>query len=198
MGPNSLAKYGPMVLGVGIMTVAGCAPRLVVVRHDAQSPIVAVLPSDHTTDEAAFAEYVEGEVAAFGVRIVERPPFRFANTTPRMSAESSSSGGGLLGFASQGKAASTPITDVVSMYEDAAADYLFITHSQNRNVRMIRKKDKTLVGSLRLGKGNKGAAMLRHALVRSGMVTNPKYTADYCDVMEEWMMDKKNAPALIK
>ena len=139
---------------------AGCAPTFSVVRPVTDQPAsFAVIPSAASSDEGDFAAFVEKALLRLGLRVVERPAFRFMDsgttrTDSMSSAAASNVGGSVVVGEGQSKSVTRPVglIDVVSMYDDSRADYIVVTYvgpiRAPARVRIIRRQDKSIFGSI--------------------------------------------------
>ncbi|MCX5795311.1 MAG: hypothetical protein NTY77_07455 [Elusimicrobia bacterium] len=142
----------PLTATVAVLIMAGCAPApFIVVDQSASTASFTVIPADEDTD---FSRGIEREILHLGLRVVERPPLRFLDSgTNRTETRSagvvglSESGVGVSGGHALSITRPSGLIDFVAMYPDASADYIVVTYSDSRELRIIRKKDLSLVGS---------------------------------------------------
>jgi hypothetical protein len=132
--------------------MAGCAsaPFVVVEQPVVSSPIFTIIPFDGDTD---FSRQVERDILALNLKVVERPELKFMSTDAQKT-ESSSVGSASVyrgGASSSGSGESVTASlykvDVVAMYPEAKADYIVVTYSRSKEIRILKKSDLALIAS---------------------------------------------------
>ena len=165
---------------------AGCAQTFSVVRPVTEIPSsFVVIPSEASADESDFAASVEKVLLRLGLKVVERPVFKFTDSGITRTDSSGSSaaayvGGGVAVGSGESKSLTRPagLIDVVSMYDDTKADFIIVTYvgpiKAPARVRFIRRQDKSVFGSVDFWPDESmlrdGAKKLYSALVAGGIL----------------------------
>lgn len=138
------------VLGIGLLS--GCATnRVILVEQAAQAPTFTVIPYDGDSD---FTRDVEREMLALKLTVIERPELRFI-ATDAVKTESEAIGVSVQtsritasGIGKEeGIQAPYYKVDVVAMYPNSRADYIVVTYSASKEIRILRRSDLVLVAS---------------------------------------------------
>lgn len=148
LGGGKMKNFG---LILSAILISGCATApFVVVEQSAMNPSFTIIPYDGDT---SFSRQIEREILALGLKVVERPELKFMSTDA-LKTESSSAGSSVAyGRVITGNGASESVTaslsklDVVAMYPAAKSDYIIVTYSPSKEIRILKKTDLVLVAS---------------------------------------------------
>lgn len=145
-----MKKICALLLGVGVLS--GCATnRFILVEQTPQSPTFTVIPFDADSD---FTRDVERELLALKLTVIERPELKFIATdavkteseTTGVSVQTSRITASGIGK-EEGIKAPYYKVDVVAMYPNSKADYIVVTYSESKEIRILRRSDLVLVAS---------------------------------------------------
>ena len=153
--------------------LAGCGSAVLVVRNPVpDAPSFTVLPSGYSNAEINFAGDIEREIVRTGLRVVERPPFKFLDSDARITEYGHS------------ESVSSPVklTDMVAMFPDCSSDYIVTTSANNSRVRIIKKQDRSVVATFK-AQADQGtlADQVYPALVAAGF-TKTGYDETACKI----------------
>jgi hypothetical protein len=180
-----------------VVLFAGCAGDKVMVIRETKSDTASftvipamVIPAnllgaykviDTSNEDMEFAARIEREIAGFGLKVYERPPFRFLETTS--TSQSAPDQRGKEDSSAQSKATTI---DFVSMYPDATSDFIVVTYRSSGRVRIIRKQDKSLVATFTVDIDNnqpeETTNRIYSALVYAGLVKKAQFSS--CKLLE--------------
>ncbi|MDE2491788.1 MAG: hypothetical protein KGM24_13160 [Elusimicrobia bacterium] len=124
---------------------------------------------DTTEADTDFSNFVERVIMSFGLRVIERPPFKFLQTT---SSDKSPNVG----------TTSARTMDVVAMENDTKADYIVITYEKDNSVRIIRRSDRTLMASFSLDTNPETAQSQVHSALVAANLLKDKWTVSSCRI----------------
>ncbi len=177
-------KLIPMVVLAVLLTACG---NEVLVVHDNNTPGASftVIPYVTISDNAlgaskewfrddrkdvAFASAIEHELSLYGLKILERPAFKFQETTAQG------------GQGQETSSTKTRMLDVVAMYADTPADYIVVTYADDQRVRIIKKSDRSLVASFQLTNDHQeNVSTVHSALIASNLIKG-SWTVSKCTV----------------
>lgn len=144
-------KKNIWMLMISTVMVMGCSPApFIIVEQAASSPSFTIIPYDGDTD---FSRQIEREILALNLRVVERPELKFIATDAQKTESNSSGASSSYGrnaaavMSGESVTASLYKIDVVAMYPAAKSDYIVVTYSKSKEIRILRKEDLALIAS---------------------------------------------------
>ena len=135
---------------------------------------------DTSNEDMEFAARIEREIASFGLKVYERPSFKFLETT-----STSQSAPDLRGKEDSSAQSKAITIDFVAMYPDAASDFVVVTYRSSGRIRIIRKQDKSLVAtfSVNINNGSDEVAnQVYSALAYAGLIKDVSFSS--CKLLE--------------
>ena len=132
---------------------------------------------DTSNEDMEFAARIEREIASLGLKVYERPSFKFLETT----STSQSADRGKEDAAEKSKATTI---DFVSMYPDAASDFVVVTYRSSGRIRIIKKQDKSLIATFVAANDTDPGAIgnqIYSALAYAGLIKDVEFSS--CKMM---------------
>lgn len=142
-------NLGVLLMVVGFLTGCASAP-FIVVEQVPSAPSFTIIPYDGDTD---FSRQIERDILLLTSKVVERPELKYISTDARRTESSTvgasrAYGDGAIG-ASSGESVTASLykIDVVAMYPEAKSDYIVVTYSKSKEIRVLQKDGLKLVAS---------------------------------------------------
>lgn len=135
---------------------------------------------DTSNEDMEFAARIELEISSLGLKVYERPSFKFLETTS--TSQGASEQRGKEDSSAQSKATTI---DFVAMYPDATSDFIVVTYRSSGRIRIIRKQDKSLIATFVADDGSGPGALTNQvywALAYAGLIKDASFSS--CKLME--------------
>lgn len=130
-----------------LLLLMGCSVKpFIIVQQPAANPSFTVIAAD---GEKGFPDKIEREIIRLGLKVVERPPYKFSETGLTKTDSSGVAVGNAYVAAASGQSITKSIcaVDIVAMYPDCKSDYIVAVSGASRQIRIIKKEDSTVIAS---------------------------------------------------
>ena len=155
---------------MALILVSGCSnPKtvFVVLRDVPESPSFVVIPANDYLVQVDFANEIEADLIACGVKVVARPAMKEVQTTKQ----------GAQLDTQVGQAAGATLIEKYMALEETNADYFISAFADTRQIKIIKRPTREVISVLDLSgtASNTSSKLVREALTNLGIV-KPTYS----------------------